>query len=109
LLTSVVGPLAHSLSDVRFFIKTILEAEPWFYDPKVIELPWRESHVDSVKGRPLTLGLLRWDGVVKPQPPVARGLRMVEEALRAAGHELIEFDIPDPELANALPVYQFIT
>lgn len=36
-----------------------------------------------------------------PHPPVQRGIRIIEEALKAAGHEVIEFGIPESaEVAN---------
>jgi amidase len=35
----------------------------------------------------LRLGVVFDDGVVKPQPPVARAMRETVEALKRAGHE----------------------
>ena len=57
---------------------------------------------DSTLVRMLRQG--RWDGVITPHPPVQRSIRLVEKALRAQGHELIDFDIPNPDEANRLPV-----
>jgi len=101
---SVVGPIASSLSDLRFVFNAIVNAEPWFSDPKCIELPWRPDHLERVKGRALSFGLIKWDTIVMPHPPVQRGLRMVESALRSHGHEIIEFAIPDPHEVNSLTV-----
>jgi len=39
-----------------------------------------------------------------PHPPVQRGMKMVEEALRAQGHEIIEFEEPDSAEADRLTV-----
>jgi amidase len=103
-LIIVVGPIAHSISDIRFFINTILQVEPWFKDPKVIEMPWRTEQVDKVKGRPITVGIIKWDSLVMPHPPVQRGLRMVVEALKSQGHDVIDFDVPDPVWVNSLTV-----
>ena len=100
----MVGPIAHSISDIRYFIKAVLQAEPWFKDPKCIELPWREEHVDLVKGRPLNIGLIKWDNLIMPHPPVQRGIRMVEEALRAQGHDVFAFTVPDSHEADHLTV-----
>ena len=101
----MVGPITHSVSDLRFFIQTILEAEPWLSDPKCIELPWREEEVKAVSGRPLALGLIKWDTIVKPHPPIQRGTRMVEEALKAQGHNVIDFAIPDARKVNGITVF----
>lgn len=40
---SVCGPIAHTAKDLAYFMKAILEQEPWNYDPKVIEIPWKEA------------------------------------------------------------------
>ena len=104
ILKIVVGPIAHSISDIRYLVETVLQTEPWFYDPKCIELSWREEHVDVVKGRPLALGIIKWDHLVMPHPPVQRGMRIVEEALRSHGHDVIEFEIPDSNEAESLTV-----
>jgi Asp-tRNA(Asn)/Glu-tRNA(Gln) amidotransferase A subunit family amidase len=100
----VVGPLAHTVADLRFFFKTILAAEPWFSDPKCIEVPWRQDRVEKINTRPLTFGIIKWDRLVMPHPPVLRGIKMVQEALKVQGHEIIEFDVPDAAEAESLTV-----
>lgn len=110
ILIIVVGPIAHSVEDIRYFFTTVLQAEPWFKDPKCIEMPWREEQVDLVKGRTLTFGIIKWDHLIMPHPPVQRGMRIVEEALKSQGHELIEFAVPDSHEADsitALPLPRF--
>lgn len=47
---------------------------------------------DSVLSQPLTIGVLLDDGVVRPHPPITRVLKSAVEALRAAGHDIIEWD-----------------
>jgi hypothetical protein len=103
-LMTVVGPIAHTVADLRFLFKTIVAAEPWFSDPKCIEFPWRQERADKIKNRKLTFGIIKWDGLVMPHPPVQRGVRIVQEALKAQGHEIIEFDVPDATTANSLTV-----
>jgi amidase len=103
-LIIVVGPIAHSVADIRYFFTTVMQAQPWFHDPKCIEIPWRHEHVDLVKGRPLTIGIYKWDHLIMPHPPEQRGIRIVEEALRKAGHELIEWELPDSAHADHLVV-----
>jgi amidase len=104
----VVGPIAHSISDIRYLIKTVLQAEPWFKDPKCIELPWRSEHVDMVKGRPLNIGLIKWDHLIMPHPPVQRGIRLVEQALKSQGHDIFNFAVPDPHEADRLIVHHLV-
>jgi len=100
----VVGPIAHSIADMRYFTKAVLSALPWFQDPKVIELPWRPEHEEQVQGRKLTFGLMKWDSLIMPHPPVQRGIKIVEEALRSQGHEIIDFEVPDAKEADRIVV-----
>ena len=43
-----------------------------------------------------------------PHPPVQRGMRMVEEALKSQGHDIFEFEVPDSHLADHLTVSQIV-
>ncbi|GME22307.1 acetamidase [Neofusicoccum parvum] len=74
---SVIGPLARSLSSLRFVTKAVVDAAPWDYDPKVVPLPWRADVEEQIQSRSLVIGLLVDDGVVKVHPPVER---VVKEA-----------------------------
>ena len=66
----------------------MLEQKLWFRDPKVIELEWRESAVEEVRSvEKLSFGIMKWDGMFQPHPPIIRGMEMVADALRKAGHE----------------------
>jgi Asp-tRNA(Asn)/Glu-tRNA(Gln) amidotransferase A subunit family amidase len=39
--------------------------------------------------RPLTIGVMTDDGVVRPHPPISRVLKEVVAKLEAAGHEIV--------------------
>jgi hypothetical protein len=49
-------------------------------------------------------GLRRSGNQVMPHPPVLRGIRLVQEALKAQGHEIIDFEVPDAAEAERLSV-----
>jgi amidase len=83
-------------------MKTIVDAEPWLSDPKCVEIPWREDV--SVQGRKLSIGVIKWDTLVMPHPPVQRGVQMVVEALTAQGHDIFEWSVPDPAEHDRLTV-----
>jgi len=89
---SVVGPLARSLDTLHLLIKETIKAEPWKYDTKVHPIPWRQEHYDEMLSRPLVIGILLDDGVVKVHPPIERVLREVREKLETAGHEVVDWD-----------------
>ncbi|KAA8896902.1 hypothetical protein TRICI_006815 [Trichomonascus ciferrii] len=90
IVPGVPGPICRSLSDVKLMSKFLIDVEPWTNDPNAVAIPWRES----VLPEKLTIGLLKWDGVAMPHPPIQRALREVRQKLEAAGHEVYEFEMP---------------
>ncbi|KAJ5966981.1 hypothetical protein N7501_003229 [Penicillium viridicatum] len=76
LVPPVAGPMATSLATTEYFMESLIAS-------KLATPP---------ANRKLRLGVIFDDGVVKPQPPVARAMRETVDALRAAGHEVIEWD-----------------
>lgn len=74
-------------------MESLLASEPWKVDATAIPIPWRKDLATPPADRKLKLGVIFDDGVVKPQPPVARAMRETVEALRAAGHEGKVFQI----------------
>ena len=100
-ILSVVGPLATTIGSLKYVFKSILSQSPWLYDPLVVELPWREAQEKETEelissGR-LTIGVLKTDGVVAPQPPVARAIRMVADAIGKLGQKVVEWKPPSHE------------
>jgi amidase len=93
---SVVGPITHSVPDMRLFVKSVLEQEPWKYDSKVIPMPWRQSEHDAMTAKianeKLTLGFFNNDGVVMPHPPILRGVAKVVSTLRESGHTVVDWE-----------------
>jgi amidase len=67
-------------------MEALLDSEPWNIDPGSVPIPWRRE-LASVPDRPLKLAFLFDDGVVRPQPPVARAMRETATKFKAAGHE----------------------
>jgi len=89
---SVVGPLARNLKTVHLITKETIQAEPWKYDAKVHPIPWRQEQYEEVLSRPLVIGFILDDGVVKVHPPIERVLREVRQKLESAGHEVVNWD-----------------
>ena len=94
---------------------SILSTKPWLRDPQVTCIPWRQEIVDSTLARasldgaamgklPLKFGIYWTDNVVEPQPPIARGLRMVHEAVREAGHKMVNWNPPPQSIAKGVHV-----
>lgn len=102
IIPSVVGPMARSTAALRLFMKTVIDSQPWLGDPKGIPLPWRQGRADEVRQRPLRLAVMHFDGVILPQPPIRRALRVLEARLRAAGHEVVPMIDIDANRADRL-------
>lgn len=79
----------HSLSEVT---KAVLDSQPWDLDPRCIALPWRPEMYQEMLSRPLTVGVIWDDGMVRVHPPIRRALDHLVEKLKSAGHEIITWD-----------------
>lgn len=93
-----VGPMANSLADLRLFCKVALDAQPWDFEPSLIDLPWRDVKAKMLPKK-LRIGVLWHDEEVMPHPPIQRALKDTVNKLRAAGHEVVTWD---PRLHTSL-------
>jgi len=75
--------------------KEFLLAEPWIMDPNATPIPWHEGIFQSFQKRPLRVGVIFDDGVVKPHPEIEAAVRLAADMLEAAGHEIIAWDTTD--------------
>lgn len=101
---SVVGPLATTPGALKLLVKSILSQNPWYHDPMVVDMPWRDAEEQAVldlvgaagakaTGQ-LAFGIMRGDEVVNPNPPVQRALNMLVAAVERAGHKVVEWKPP---------------
>ncbi|PVI01576.1 amidase signature enzyme [Periconia macrospinosa] len=86
---SVIGPMTRNLPSLVTATKAVIDAQPWNLDPKCCPIPWRQDVFADVQSRPLVIGVMRDDGVVRLHPPIARVLDEVATKLQKAGHELV--------------------
>ena len=86
IVRSVAGPMACNLATIERYMEVLSEARPWEVDQHVAPVAWRKE-LASPGAKRLRIGFLVDDGVVKVQPPIARAMREVIDALKAAGHE----------------------
>ncbi len=100
-LTGIVpaaGPLATSVSDLKLFFKSVLEAKPWMDDSTVVAAPYQIIANKEL----LTIGIFPEDPQLPLHPPVRRALDNAVFALTAAGHKLVQ--IPSSEATSASAV-----
>lgn len=82
----VAGPLTSSLSSLELFMEALMETRPWEMHPRLLPIPWRREEA-KVPEKKLKVAFVLDDGMVRPQPPVARATRLVQDKLERAGHQ----------------------
>jgi len=86
-----VGPMANCVEDLRLFCNVALAYEPWDYEPSLIGVPWKSMTAHDLPKK-LTFGVMWHDGVVMPHPSVSKALKTTVNALRAAGHTIVDWN-----------------
>lgn len=95
-ISSVNGPMARSLADIKLWMEAVVALEPWLRDPKALEIPYRAITLPPR----LRIAVLWNNGMATPTPPVTRALKRVVETLRAKGHDIVDWSSQDhPEAA----------
>ncbi|PYH48277.1 amino acid/polyamine transporter [Aspergillus saccharolyticus JOP 1030-1] len=92
---SSIGPMGRDLSSLCYVSRALITAKPWVFDPNCPPLPWNEDAFRRIQSRPMVIGLIADDGVVKVHPPIERALRELSATLEAHGHELVPWDASD--------------
>ncbi|KAK1238875.1 hypothetical protein MKX08_005936 [Trichoderma sp. CBMAI-0020] len=95
-IVTVLGPMSVNLEGLEMFMRVMAAAEPWRLEPAIIPLSWRAVGIAPSREKPLRLGILWHDEVVKPHPPIMRALKEFVNKVS---------DIPHVEVVN-LPPYK---
>lgn len=77
------GPVCRSIEDVRLLTRILVSNEKARYDTNAVPVPWR--HITLPQN--LCFGVMKWDRVVMPQPPVLRAIEHTKQVLLNAGYE----------------------
>lgn len=105
-VNSINGPMGNDIDSLRIFAKTVIDSEPWRWDPKCIPIPWRTIDPSSLPTKGLVFGIILDDGCVRPTPPVLRALEKTREALTKQGHTVIEWKVQDDEFQKGSDILQ---
>lgn len=90
-VVAIAGPLARDINDIDLFMDSYInKGSPSDFDPWCIPIPWRSVSVP--KPQDVKVAVMWDDGIVKPAPPIARGLRHVVDKLMKAGVEVVDFE-----------------
>ncbi|KAJ9503790.1 hypothetical protein LTR99_002550 [Exophiala xenobiotica] len=87
-IPAAIGPMCHSIRDTELICQVVTRAEPWKVDPGVVQKAWTSR--PDIPTR-LSIGVMEFDGVVMPHPPILKRLREAVERLKSAGHEVVTF------------------
>lgn len=88
LIVSVYGIMTHSIDNLNYVTKTIIDSKPSSFDASCIPLDYRVFQVPQK----MKIGFMKSDGLTTITPPVLRALEMVKKALKEEGHEIIEWN-----------------
>ncbi|KAE8377895.1 amidase signature domain-containing protein [Aspergillus bertholletiae] len=92
---SSIGPMTRDLASIAYVTRSVANAKPWELDPKCTPLPWNEDTFQEIQDRPMVVGLVLDDGVVRIHPPIERALRELSAKIQAKGHEIVIWDTSD--------------
>ncbi|KAH9890395.1 amidase signature domain-containing protein [Cubamyces lactineus] len=98
-IRTVAGPMGRSVDDIELAARLVFGKQGTEYDPA--PLPYRAPEMP----KKLRFGFYLSDNFVKPSPACQCAVLETVEALRKAGHECLEFELPegsDPLLARLL-------
>ncbi|KAF9235544.1 amidase signature domain-containing protein [Melanogaster broomeanus] len=87
-ISSVLGPMATSISSLKLFTKAIVDARPWDRDPLAIRKVWNEGEYQLVEhggGKEMCFAN-------HPHPPLIRAMKIVKHALEREGHQVIDWE-----------------
>jgi amidase len=85
---SIAGPMSRSLESVELLAKLLYNSNPELLDENCVPMPWREP----VLSKKLVFGVLRSDKYCRPTPAVTRAIEKAVEAVKAQGHDVVEWE-----------------
>ncbi|BFZ53455.1 hypothetical protein PYCC9005_000479 [Savitreella phatthalungensis] len=96
-VNSSAGPMTRYPEDLQLFTEALIAQRLWQVEPSLLPFDWRKQ--DACQALPdlshLTVGVFFEDGLVRPLPAVYRAIKVVVEALKTAGAEVIDWDCGD--------------
>lgn len=87
--------MTRDLASICYMTQLITNARSWDLDPRCAPLLWNGTAFQEIQQRPMVIGLVLDDGVVRVHPPIARALDELSAVLKAHGHEVLIWDTRD--------------
>ncbi|KAK5045074.1 hypothetical protein LTR84_010222 [Exophiala bonariae] len=89
---SAVGPMARSLESIIVTTRAVISRNLWNMDAQLPPIPWAQDVLEDFSQKPLVIGVMLDDGIVRVHPPIARVFEELVSRLRKAGHEIVDWD-----------------
>ncbi|VDL14618.1 unnamed protein product [Hymenolepis diminuta] len=108
-LRPVFGPMSKHVSLLVDSMRAILTSSMFDLDPRIPPIEFREEIFTS--NRPLTIGFYDCVGgeiAAKSVPSVVNTLSQAKEILKAHGHKVVDFSIPNPDTVVRLAMTDII-
>lgn len=95
---AVSGPMSRNVDDINYFMESYAGTKPWNTDPDIIRMDWKTVPPPAPKD--IKIAILHDDGIVRPTPPIVRGLKEISTKLKAAGVTVVDMDPIEFEKVN---------
>jgi fatty acid amide hydrolase len=96
-----MGPLCHSVRDAQEFVSCFLSKKAISQHISLPDLPWSPEAQESFKSKgKLRIGRCTKTLLLEPSSTNIRAIDMACEALKAQGHEIVEFEFDFEELVR---------
>lgn len=86
MINCAAGPMTVSLAGIQMFMKVVCDAKPETQDSQLTRWLW-PSKIELPQKK-IRIGIVKNDGLIIPQPPVAKALKWAEEKLSKAGQAI---------------------
>ncbi|KAI9590976.1 amidase signature domain-containing protein [Syncephalis fuscata] len=91
LVRATIGPMASDVDSLDLFMDVLLGQEPWIEDELCVPMPWKTWSPPEK----LCIGYFTFNGFLPVPPACQRAVMHTVEVLRAAGHDVVEFELPN--------------
>ncbi|KAF2168695.1 hypothetical protein M409DRAFT_21436 [Zasmidium cellare ATCC 36951] len=87
---SSIGPMAHSVRDLRLIMKVLIDDEHWLKDAAIVEKPWQDISIGPESE--ISIGVIEDDGLHAAEPFVLNALHIAKDKIEADGHQVTDID-----------------
>lgn len=96
---TVIATISRDLAFLQHMSRFTFGSPAYRSDPAWIDLPWTETKFQSTLHSRPVFGIFFDDGQIRPQPPLRRALKRIQQDLERSGFEVIEWNPPSHSIA----------